>query len=566
MEKYYASDKEGLCGILKGLTAIYSHGKILRFNSDFACPISPGNNMQRSVRKWPTLLVGTFAPLLFTASCSGSAGQEGIRVSLPLGARSLEQNWTVQELEPGLVYHVVDRGTARGFNHHWRLRSSPLFTRDEESAAAVCLKNAGAGAIEAQQFRVPGTRHETYSVLASSELGSRDQAWASVISASDCSLVLESVSENPASTDALWHAAIIEIDPEEFEGELRLALADGVVAGRRTVPQMARESGAVAAVNGSFFVMRDEDGVVGDVTGTAVLGGKLLSEAIRGRTTVIIENYPKLALRFDSSPMPVMLNWSDGVSTEIDGVNRAIGLIRNCGNLGDQPNEQAAHDVTCTDSGELVLLTPEAGFGPPDNAAVFELNLEGRLSVSSRMAHSTGRFTYLVATGDRIAELSERIDIVDSVSVRTGFESARPDTDALSGGPLLLLSGVEVFNEASEGWTIAQSNTPARRDEMHRWINLRNPRTAIGQREDGTILIVVIDGRQPDRSVGATIDELRAVMASLGAVDAINLDGGGSSTLALEGELSNIPSDATGARPVGDALMLFSGKTNRMAK
>lgn len=522
--------------------------------------------MRRSLGSWLTRLVGLAAVLVCAPSCSGSAGQSGSELSLPLGGRSLQQTWITKELEPGLTYHVVKRGIGADPRHYWRLRSSPLFTPDEENAAAACLQEASFAALEAQEFRVPGTRDQTYTVLASSGFGSKGQALASLDLATGCNLVLESVFDNPASADARWHAAIIEINPESFEGELRLGLADNVVAGRRTVPQISRESGALVAVNGSFFVMREEEGLVGDVTGTAVLRGKLLSEPIRGRTTVIIKNVPKISLRFDTSPVPVLLNWSNGTSTELDGVNRAIGLTRNCGNLGDQPNEQAAHDVTCTDSGELVLLTPEAGFEPPDNAAVFELSPDGRLSASLRGPTSADRSTYLVATGDRIAELSERLDVTNRVSVRTGFESTGPDTDALSGGPLLLMSGEEVFSEALEGWTIAPSQSPARRDEMHRWINLRNPRTAIGRREDGTILIVVIDGRQPNRSVGATIDELRAVMVALGAVDAINLDGGGSTTLALKGELSNVPSDPAGVRPVGDALLLFSGKTNRMAK
>ena len=156
-------------------------------------------------------------------------------------------------------------------------------------------------------------------------------------SADDCGLELEAFFENPEVADGRWQVAIIEIDPGEYQGELRLALANGAIAGRRTVPQIAKESGAIAAVNGSFFVMRNEEGVVGDVTGTAILGGKLLSEPIRGRATVIIENSPRVGLRFVSSALPVTLVWSDGELTEIDGVNRAIGLTRNCGNVGDQP-------------------------------------------------------------------------------------------------------------------------------------------------------------------------------------------------------------------------------------
>lgn len=522
--------------------------------------------MQRSGKEWFTLLAGAFAVLPLTASCSASVGQNELQVALPLGEPSLRQNWETTQLEPGLTYYVVNRGWHSSSKQQWRLRSPPLFTADEESAATGCFERAGIGAIETQRFRVPGTLSETYTVLSSSEFRSIDQARASLAAAADCGLELETTFENPEMANGPWHVAIIEIDPEEYRGQLRLALADGVIAERRTVPHIARENGAVAAVNANFFVMRTEEGIIGDVTGTAVLNGKLLSEATRGRTTVIIDNSPKVTLRFDRSPMAVQLAWSDGVTTEIDGVNRAIGLVRNCGNLGDLPTEHAAHDVTCTDSSELILLTPEAGFRPPEGSAVFEVRPDGRVTAVSGTSRSPDSSFHLVASGDRIVELLERLDAAESASVRTGFEWAGPDTDAFSGGPLLLMSGAEVFEEASEGWPITQSQSLARRDEMHRWINLRNPRTAIGRREDGTIIIVVVDGRRPDRSVGATIDELRAVMASLGAVDAINLDGGGSTTLAVRGELANAPSDATGVRPVGDALLLIPGEVKRVAR
>jgi exopolysaccharide biosynthesis protein len=85
----------------------------------------------------------------------------------------------------------------------------------------------------------------------------------------------------------------------------------------------------------------------------------------------------------------------------------------------------------------------------------------------------------------------------------------------------------------------------------------RNPRTIAGITARGELLLVAIDGRQPGYSVGASFDEEAGVMRALGAVDAVNLDGGGSTTLVIDGELVNRPSDATGERPIGDALLLF---------
>jgi hypothetical protein len=89
----------------------------------------------------------------------------------------------------------------------------------------------------------------------------------------------------------------------------------------------------------------------------------------------------------------------------------------------------------------------------------------------------------------------------------------------------------------------------------------RNPRTAAGLADNGRRLILaVIDGRQPTYSVGTTLRETAEIMLALGARDAINLDGGGSSALVYRDSASrsfrvaNKPSDATGERAVGDAL------------
>ncbi len=86
----------------------------------------------------------------------------------------------------------------------------------------------------------------------------------------------------------------------------------------------------------------------------------------------------------------------------------------------------------------------------------------------------------------------------------------------------------------------------------------RHPRTAVGVRADGRILLVTVDGRQPEKSVGMTIAELTALLIELGAVEAINMDGGGSTTMVIDGKVVNSPSDLTGERPVGDALLVFA--------
>jgi exopolysaccharide biosynthesis protein len=85
----------------------------------------------------------------------------------------------------------------------------------------------------------------------------------------------------------------------------------------------------------------------------------------------------------------------------------------------------------------------------------------------------------------------------------------------------------------------------------------RQPRTLAGVRPDGTLLLVTVDGRRPGWSVGMTLPEAARLMRSLGASDALNLGGGGSTTMTVRGQVVNRPSDRGGERPVGDGLFVM---------
>lgn len=90
------------------------------------------------------------------------------------------------------------------------------------------------------------------------------------------------------------------------------------------------------------------------------------------------------------------------------------------------------------------------------------------------------------------------------------------------------------------------------------FVSDRHPRTAVGVRSNGAWLFVVVDGRQPKVSKGMTLAELAALMKSLGCSDALNLDGGGSTTLYLRGRVVNSPSDTGNReRPVSDAICIL---------
>ncbi len=109
--------------------------------------------------------------------------------------------------------------------------------------------------------------------------------------------------------------------------------------------------------------------------------------------------------------------------------------------------------------------------------------------------------------------------------------------EGISFGPTLIVNGQKMITTGDGGWGVG-------------------PRTAIGQRKDGTVLFLVIDGRQPGYSVGATLRDLQNILYEEGAVIAANLDGGSSSTLYLNGKVVNKPADLLGERMIPTAFIV----------
>jgi Phosphodiester glycosidase/FlgD Ig-like domain len=148
----------------------------------------------------------------------------------------------------------------------------------------------------------------------------------------------------------------------------------------------------------------------------------------------------------------------------------------------------------------------------------------------------------LVARGAAAAKLQAEAQPGTTVTLRLILQ---PDwstvADAIGGGPVLVRDGAPVYR-SNEAFTTSQ-------------LAPRGPRSAVGQRADGGVLLVTTDGRQPGYSVGMTNFELAQTLVRLGAVRGMALDGGGSSTLAFEGTVLNSPSDGK-ERAISTALML----------
>ena len=137
-------------------------------------------------------------------------------------------------------------------------------------------------------------------------------------------------------------------------------------------------------------------------------------------------------------------------------------------------------------------------------------------------------------------------------------ERRMPDSNVMTSGPMLISRGATV---------------PQRLDR--RFVYARHNRTAIGLKADGSIILLVADGRSRKNADGLSLPELTHVMRWLGCRDAANLDGGGSSTMYIRdlgtNGIVNHPSDngrfdPVGQRPVSNAILLVSKKSESSAQ
>jgi exopolysaccharide biosynthesis protein len=117
--------------------------------------------------------------------------------------------------------------------------------------------------------------------------------------------------------------------------------------------------------------------------------------------------------------------------------------------------------------------------------------------------------------------------------------------DAISGAGLLMVNGREITD-----WTIERIAAG--------FETTRHPRTIIGADAQGDIWLVTVDGRDPARSLGMSFTELQRLAGRLGLRSVMNLDGGGSTTMWVNGRIVNHPSDAGGPRKVSDAILVLA--------
>lgn len=161
---------------------------------------------------------------------------------------------------------------------------------------------------------------------------------------------------------------------------------------------------------------------------------------------------------------------------------------------------------------------------------------DGILICDGVLKASSTNYSYSIVGLDE----SNRMIVSNSMTYKT--MQSKNITDAVSFGPTIIVNGYPTIRSGNGGWGI-------------------QPRTAIGQKKDGTILMLVIDGRQAD-SLGATLKNVQDILLSYGAYNAYNLDGGASSTMVYDDKLINKPSDIMGERYVPCAFIVTKPNTD----
>jgi hypothetical protein len=363
--------------------------------------------------------------------------------------------------------------------------------------------------------------------------------------------------DDVAGSTGPWHIDVLTIDPRTFRGRLEASYGPDLEQ-RETTSQLAALSGADTAVNAGFFVLDPAAGAPGDPAGVAAYDGRLVSEPIAGR--------PALVVRHDARGTAIVrLRWRGEVAgLTLDGLDRVPGLIRNCGGIGDTPTDLPRHDYTCTDPDELVAFDAAYGARTPSGpGAEVVLDRSGRVTgihavrggtipAGGRTVQATGaKVDALLAVAHRGRKLVLRARLVDEHG-RPAPTS--PNASIVNGGPELVRDGRLHATPAADGMV-----RPGDPSFYYGWVHKRNPRTFAGVDAKGRTVLITADGRSTS-SLGLGIAETAAVAKSLGLRNAMNLDGGGSTTMVADGAVINVPSDATGERPVGDALVVVPAR------
>jgi hypothetical protein len=347
-----------------------------------------------------------------------------------------------------------------------------------------------------------------------------------------------------------WKMHVLRVDLRRADLAIQHVRAHDQLRGRERVSEMATRlttAGVqvVAAVNSDFFELAS-----GENENNQVIDGEWWKGLKVTDSPFDTFDNPHAQLAVDARGRAAIDRfvldghaWDHGVATPIMTVNFApAGTLE--GTALYTPRYGAA---TRRDSSRATVEAPLVSAGRHRDTLLYR-RVGAVSSQSGTPIPSDGAVLSAFGAGKRADEVKAMAE-GDTVRVLLGTlprvaHGAAPRT-LIGGWPRILRDGVDVTRDAA-----TLEGTLSRNAEM------RHPRTAVGISRDGaTLILFVVDGRS-ENSGGMTLGELAGVMRELGAWQAMNFDGGGSTTMLVRDHVVNVPSDATGERAVGDALFV----------
>lgn len=290
--------------------------------------------------------------------------------------------------------------------------------------------------------------------------------------------------------------------------------------GRSTVSQMVKSTNAIGGINADFFPW------TGDPIGLMVRDSEIISLPYLNRSSFGWGGGVVAGIETVTLSMKVAGHSTNLTYFNSDLPENAIGLYTAS---GGQPKTKGT-----TASVRLKVNSGEWRIGETISAEVVGPFTTTRINAGECVLVGSG----VQAESVRVLKAGQNVEF----KFQSNKLELQSITQAVGGGPTLVQKGLIATDSALQGFNAAFSDR-------------RHPRTAVGSTVEGDVWFVVIDGRQAI-SEGATIDELARVMQRLGCMEAVNLDGGGSSVMNLFGQVQNRPSEGK-EREVANGILFY---------
>ena len=289
------------------------------------------------------------------------------------------------------------------------------------------------------------------------------------------------------------------------------AIAANTLAARTKISNIAKRENAIAAINGGYF--KPQTGVP---LGTLMINKKIYTGPIYDRVAMGI---------FDDGYGMARVQLKAEVKTNIGGLK-----IDNI----NQPRMLSTHTI---------VYTPDWGaYSPPSPKYGKQLIIQnGKLIATSTQSAKIPEDGYVIVGSEKnLDTIAKARKFELTVKMNPEWENVN---HIISGGPYLIKNGDIYVDMTAEKLSA---------------IGGRNPRTAIGYTRDNHLIMLTADGRE-GASIGLTLIELASLMKEFGCVNAMNLDGGGSTVMYIKGQVVNKPA-VQGGIPLSHTLTVVSKK------